>query len=74
MDAANGVRLDLLIAGLTIESRWKKDAALRPYVDTRTVVGVPGGRLLRGDSESVGRSRGLGAGQSLQSREPRRHS
>ncbi|HEX2126473.1 MAG TPA: transporter substrate-binding domain-containing protein, partial [Thermoleophilaceae bacterium] len=34
--------LDLVIGGLTSKSRWKKDAALtRPYVKTRTVVGVP---------------------------------
>ena len=34
--------LDLVIGGLTSKSRWKKDAAFtRPYVKTRTVVGVP---------------------------------
>jgi polar amino acid transport system substrate-binding protein len=34
--------LDLVIGGLTSKSRWKQDAALtRPYVRTRTVVGVP---------------------------------
>jgi polar amino acid transport system substrate-binding protein len=42
IDALKEGSLDLVIGGLTSKSRWKKDAALtRPYVETRTVVGVP---------------------------------
>ena len=34
----------MLLAGLSAKSRWKKDVAFtRPYVETRTVVGVPPG-------------------------------
>jgi polar amino acid transport system substrate-binding protein len=37
--------LDLVIAGFTKKSRWKKDVAFtRPYVETKTVVGLPEGR------------------------------
>jgi polar amino acid transport system substrate-binding protein len=37
--------LDVLIGGLTDKSRWEKDVALtRPYLETRSVVGVPAGR------------------------------
>jgi polar amino acid transport system substrate-binding protein len=36
--------VDLVIAGLTSKSRWKKDVAFtRPYVETEAVVGVPSG-------------------------------
>jgi polar amino acid transport system substrate-binding protein len=46
--------LDLVIGGLTSKSRWKKDAALtRPYVETRTVVGVPPGSSAPDDLEGV---------------------
>jgi polar amino acid transport system substrate-binding protein len=46
--------LDLVIGGLTSRSRWKKDAALtRPYVETRTVVGVPPGSSPPDDLEGV---------------------
>ena len=46
--------LDLVIGGLTSKSRWKKDAALtRPYVETRTVVGVPPGSSPPDDLEGV---------------------
>lgn len=42
VDALKEGSLDLVIGGLTSKSRWKKDAAFtRPYVKTRTVVGVP---------------------------------
>lgn len=37
--------LDVVIAGLTSKSRWKKDVAFtRPYVTTETVVAAPPGR------------------------------
>jgi polar amino acid transport system substrate-binding protein len=42
IDALKEGSLDLVIGGLTSKSRWKKDAGFtRPYVKTRTVVGVP---------------------------------
>lgn len=44
VEATKEGQIDLLIAGLTKKSRWKKDVALtRPYVDTRTVVGISPG-------------------------------
>jgi polar amino acid transport system substrate-binding protein len=44
VDATKEGQVDLLIAGLTSKSRWKKDVAFtRPYVETRTVVGVSAG-------------------------------
>lgn len=50
VDAAKEGQVDLLIAGLTSKSRWKKDVAFtRPYVETRTVVGVPAGASLPED-------------------------
>jgi polar amino acid transport system substrate-binding protein len=42
IDALKEGALDLVIGGLTSKSRWKNDVAFtRPYVKTRTVVGVP---------------------------------
>ena len=42
--AAKEGQVDLLIAGLTTKSRWKKDVAFtRPYLETRTVVGTSPG-------------------------------
>jgi ABC-type amino acid transport substrate-binding protein len=50
VDATKEGQIDLLIAGLTSKSRWKKDVAFtRPYVDTRAVVGVPAGASLPED-------------------------
>jgi polar amino acid transport system substrate-binding protein len=44
VDAAKEGQVDLVLAGLTSKSRWKRDVAFtRPYVDTRAVVGVPAG-------------------------------
>lgn len=44
VEAIKEGQADLLIAGLSAKSRWKKDVALtRPYVETRTVVAVPPG-------------------------------
>ncbi len=44
VDAAKEGQVDLILAGLTSKSRWKKDVAFtRPYVDTRSVVGAPAG-------------------------------
>ena len=49
MDAAKEGQVDLILAGLTSKSRWKKDVAFtRPYVETRAVVGTPGGRVVPG--------------------------
>jgi polar amino acid transport system substrate-binding protein len=54
VDAAKEGQVDLILAGLTMESRWKKDVALtRPYVETRTVVGAPAGRSYPGDFAGV---------------------
>jgi polar amino acid transport system substrate-binding protein len=44
VEAAKEGQVDLVIAGLTNKSRWKKDVAFtRPYVDTRTVIGISPG-------------------------------
>jgi polar amino acid transport system substrate-binding protein len=44
VDATKEGQVDLLIAGLTTKSRWKKDVAFtRPYLETRTVVGTSPG-------------------------------
>ena len=52
VDATKEGQLDLVIAGLTAKSRWKKDVAFtRPYLDERTVVGTPPGASLRDDLE-----------------------
>jgi polar amino acid transport system substrate-binding protein len=54
VDAAKEGQVDLILAGLTNKSRWKKDVAFtRPYVETRTVVGAPGGRSYPDDFEGV---------------------
>jgi polar amino acid transport system substrate-binding protein len=46
--------LDLLIGGLTDKSRWEKDVALtRPYLDTRSVVGMPEGRPLSDELDGM---------------------
>ena len=46
--------LDLLIGGLTDKSRWEKDVALtRPYLDTRSVVGLPAGRSASDELDGV---------------------
>ena len=46
--------LDLVVAGLTAESRWEQDVALtRPYVETRTVVAVERGASVDDDLEGV---------------------
>ena len=44
VEAAKEGQVDLILAGLTMKSRWKKDVAFtRPYVDTRSVVGISPG-------------------------------
>jgi polar amino acid transport system substrate-binding protein len=53
-DATKEGQIDLILAGLTNKTRWKKDVAItRPYVETRTVVGVPAGRSYPDDFERV---------------------
>ena len=54
VDAAKEGQVDLIAAGLTSKSRWKKDVAFtRPYVETRTVVGVPAGESFPDDFTGV---------------------
>jgi polar amino acid transport system substrate-binding protein len=54
VDAAKEGQVDLLLAGMTNKSRWKKDVALtRPYVDTRIVVGAPPGESYPDDFSGV---------------------
>jgi polar amino acid transport system substrate-binding protein len=54
VDAAKEGQIDLILAGLTSKSRWKKDVAFtRPYVETQTVVGIPPGRSFPGDFAGV---------------------
>jgi polar amino acid transport system substrate-binding protein len=54
VDAAKEGQVDLILAGLTTKSRWKKDVAFtRPYVETRSVVGAPAGRSYPDDFAGV---------------------
>ena len=54
VDAAKEGQVDLLIAGMTNRSRWKKDVAFtRPYVQTRTVIGAPPGSSFPDDLDGV---------------------
>ena len=54
VDAAKEGQVDLILAGLTNKSRWKKDVAFtRPYVETRAVVGVPAGESFPDDFAGV---------------------
>lgn len=54
VDAAKEGQVDLILAGLTSKSRWKKDVAFtRPYVETRTVVGTPAGASYADDFADV---------------------
>jgi polar amino acid transport system substrate-binding protein len=54
VNATKEGQVDLILAGLTNESRWKRDVAItRPYVETRTVVGAPAGRSYPDDFEGV---------------------
>jgi polar amino acid transport system substrate-binding protein len=54
VDAAKEGQVDLILAGLTTKSRWKKDVAFtRPYVETRSVIGTPAGRSFPDDFAGV---------------------
>jgi polar amino acid transport system substrate-binding protein len=54
VDAAKEGQVDLILAGLTNKSRWKKDVAFtRPYVETHTVVGTPAGESYADDFAGV---------------------
>ena len=54
VDAAKEGQVDLILAGLTNKSRWKKDVAFtRPYVETRAVIGVPAGDSFPDDFAGV---------------------
>jgi polar amino acid transport system substrate-binding protein len=54
VDSAKEGQVDLIVAGLTSKSRWKKDVAFtRPYVETRAVVGTPAGASYPDDFAGV---------------------
>jgi polar amino acid transport system substrate-binding protein len=54
VDAAKEGQVDLILGGLTSKSLWKKDVAFtRPYVETRTVVGIPPGGSFPDDFAGV---------------------
>jgi polar amino acid transport system substrate-binding protein len=54
VDATKEGQVDLILAGLTNKSRWKKDVAFtRPYVETRAVVGIPAGESFPDDFAGV---------------------
>jgi polar amino acid transport system substrate-binding protein len=54
VDAAKEGQVDLILAGLTSKSRWKKDVAFtRPYVETRALVGTPAGESYPDDFAGV---------------------
>ena len=54
VDAMREGSLDLMAAGLTKKSRWKKDVAFtRPYAAASTVVGLPAGSSAPGDLDGV---------------------
>jgi polar amino acid transport system substrate-binding protein len=54
VNAAKEGSLDLVIAGMTKKSRWKKDVAFtRPYVETKAVIGAPPGQADRDDFDGV---------------------
>jgi polar amino acid transport system substrate-binding protein len=62
VDAAKEGQVDLILAGLTSKSRWKKDVAFtRPYLETRTVVGAPAGASYPDDFAGVPVAVELGA-------------
>jgi polar amino acid transport system substrate-binding protein len=62
VDAAKEGQVDLILAGLTSKSHWKKDVAFtRPYVETRSVVGAPAGRSYPDDFAGVPVAVELGA-------------
>jgi polar amino acid transport system substrate-binding protein len=54
VDALKEGQVDLVLAGITSKSRWKKDVAFtRPYVETRTVVGTSPGTSYPDDFAGV---------------------
>jgi polar amino acid transport system substrate-binding protein len=54
VDAAKEGQVDLILGGLTNKSRWRKDVALtRPYVESRSVVGIPAGESFPDDFAGV---------------------
>jgi polar amino acid transport system substrate-binding protein len=61
VNAAKEGSLDLVIAGLTSKSRWKKDVAFtRPYAESKVVIGAPEADAARDDfdGETVAAERG----------------
>lgn len=54
VDAVKEGQVDLILGGMTNKSRWKKDVAFtRPYVETRSVVGIPPGESFPDDFAGV---------------------
>jgi polar amino acid transport system substrate-binding protein len=64
VDAAKEGQVDLIVGGLTNKSRWKKDVALtRPYVESRSVVGIPAGESFPDDFAGVPVAAELGSAE-----------
>jgi polar amino acid transport system substrate-binding protein len=54
VDALKEGAIDVMAAGLTAKSQWKKEVAFtRPYLSTETVVGVPVGSSIPSDLGNV---------------------
>jgi polar amino acid transport system substrate-binding protein len=64
VDAVKEGQVDLLVGGLTQKSRWEKDVALtRPYVEARTLVGIPAGGSYPDDFAGVPVAAELGSAE-----------
>lgn len=64
VEAAKEGQVDLIVGGLTNKSRWKKDVALtRPYVESRSVVGIPAGESFPDDFAGVPVAAELGSAE-----------
>jgi polar amino acid transport system substrate-binding protein len=64
VDATKEGQVDLIVGGLTNKSRWKKDVALtRPYVESRSVVGIPAGESFPDDFAGVPVAAELGSAE-----------
>ena len=58
MGALHGRQLDIVIAGLTRQSVWRREAALtRPYLNTQTVIAAPDERTADRLSDDLGGER-----------------
>jgi polar amino acid transport system substrate-binding protein len=64
VDATKEGQVDLIVGGLTSKSRWKKDVALtRPYVESRSVVGIPAAESFPDDFAGVPVAAELGSAE-----------